>query len=54
MMIPHHEQAVEMADLVPTRTTNPDLLALAAAIKGAQDPEITQMQGWLSRPRSSR
>ena len=47
MMIPHHEQAVEMADLVPTRTTNPDLLALAAAIKGAQDPEITQMQGWL-------
>lgn len=47
MMIPHHEQAVEMADLVPTRTKNPDLLALAAAIKGAQDPEITQMQGWL-------
>lgn len=47
MMIPHHEQAVEMADLVPTRTTNTDLLALAAEIKDAQQPEITQMQGWL-------
>ena len=47
MMIPHHQQAVEMADLVPTRTTNADVLALAAGIKAAQQPEIDQMQGYL-------
>lgn len=47
MMIPHHEQAVEMADLVPTRSENAEVVALAAEIKGAQGPEITRMQGWL-------
>lgn len=47
-MIPHHEQAVEMSDLVPTRTQNPSVLALAAQIKQAQDPEITTMKGFLT------
>lgn len=47
MMIPHHEQAVEMSTLAETRSTNPDVLALAAQIKKAQSPEIRQMQGWL-------
>lgn len=47
MMIPHHAQAVEMADLVPDRTDNPEVLTLAAEIKGAQQPEIDQMTGWL-------
>lgn len=47
-MIPHHRQAVEMADLVEGRTENPDLLALAAAITAAQGPEIAQMTGWLT------
>lgn len=47
MMIPHHEQAVEMADMALSNTTNPVILELAAEIKAAQDPEIEQMRGWL-------
>ena len=48
MMIPHHQQAVEMSDLAISISTNKDVLALARQIKAAQDPEITQMQGWLT------
>ncbi|MFD4180023.1 DUF305 domain-containing protein [Rhodococcus sp. NPDC058514] len=48
MMIPHHQQAVEMAALAEGRTDNADLLALAGQIKAAQDPEIAQMTGWLT------
>ncbi|WP_430331658.1 DUF305 domain-containing protein [Rhodococcus sp. ACT016] len=47
MMIPHHEQAIEMAQLVPSRSSNPDVVALAAQIEKAQAPEIEQMEGWL-------
>jgi uncharacterized protein (DUF305 family) len=47
MMIPHHEQAVELATLAETHTTNPKILDLAARIKAAQAPEISQMRGWL-------
>ena len=47
MMIPHHEQAVEMSTLAETRSTNPEILALAARIKAAQSPEIEQMTVWL-------
>jgi len=46
-MIPHHAQAIEMADLVPDRSTNAKVLALAAAIEAAQGPEIAELQGWL-------
>lgn len=48
MMIPHHQQAVEMADLAPTRANDPELKDLAAKIKAAQDPEIATMSGWLT------
>ncbi|MFD4291982.1 DUF305 domain-containing protein [Rhodococcus sp. NPDC058505] len=48
MMIPHHQQAVEMAALAEGRTENPQLLALAEQIEAAQDPEIKQMTGWLA------
>jgi uncharacterized protein (DUF305 family) len=47
-MIPHHSQALEMAKLVPSRSTNPKVIDLASRIAKAQDPEIEQMQGWLS------
>jgi uncharacterized protein (DUF305 family) len=47
MMIPHHEQAVVMADLAPTRAQDPQILELATQIKGAQQPEIDQMAAWL-------
>ena len=47
LMIPHHRQAIEMADLAPTRASSPQVKALAAQIKAAQDPEIAQMTVWL-------
>ena len=47
MMIPHHEQAVELAGIAESNTTNPVILDLAERIKSAQQPEIDQMQGWL-------
>ena len=47
MMIPHHEQAVEMSTLAETRASSPEIKALAAEIKGAQQPEIDQMTAWL-------
>lgn len=46
-MIPHHAQAIEMADLALTNTTNPEVLSLANAIKAAQSPEIETLSGWL-------
>ena len=49
MMIPHHSQAVTMSELALANSTNPDVLALATAIRDAQGPEITQMQGWLDQ-----
>lgn len=47
MMIPHHEQAVEMAKLAATRAGSSEVKALASKIEGAQGPEITTMKGWL-------
>ena len=46
-MIPHHAQAVAMAELAEGRTSNPVVLDLAKRIKAAQDPEIELMTGWL-------
>lgn len=47
MMIPHHEQAVEMSTLAETRASDPWITELAAEIKGAQAPEIELMASWL-------
>lgn len=47
MMIPHHEQAVEMSTLAETRASSPQIKELAAEIKAAQQPEIDQMTAWL-------
>lgn len=47
MMIPHHEQAVELASLATTNTSNPLVLDLAARIAAAQQPEIDLMTTWL-------
>ncbi|MFE9058912.1 DUF305 domain-containing protein [Streptomyces mutabilis] len=47
-MIPHHRQAVEMADLAPERAGSPEVEKLAAEIKKAQDPEIRTLSGWLT------
>lgn len=46
-MIPHHQQAVEMADLAATRAESQEVKDLASDIKAAQGPEIETMTGWL-------
>lgn len=46
MMIPHHEQAIEMSEIAFLNTTNPDVLKLAQEIKDAQSPEIELMMSW--------
>lgn len=46
-MIPHHEQAIEMADLALTNAESPDVKDLAERITAAQGPEIETMRGWL-------
>jgi uncharacterized protein (DUF305 family) len=47
MVIPHHQQAVELAAMVPDRSNNPDVIALAAKIAGEQQPEIDTMKALL-------
>lgn len=47
-MIPHHQQAIEMSDmLLGKQGIDPEVVSLAEQIKSAQGPEIEQMQGWL-------
>jgi uncharacterized protein (DUF305 family) len=46
-MIPHHRQAVAMAELAGGRTENPAVLDLAARIEAAQAPEIDTLTAWL-------
>ena len=48
-MIPHHRQALEMAELVQSRTTRPELVKLAGDITNTQGDEISRMQRWLQR-----
>jgi len=49
-MIAHHEQAIEMAEIAldPTTGASAEVVDLATRIKGAQDPEVKVMTGWLT------
>ena len=48
MMIPHHEQAIEMSDIVLEKPgLDPRVAQLAQQIKAAQGPEIATLRGWL-------
>lgn len=47
MMIPHHQQAIEMAELAAERAESSEVEALATQIGEAQGPEIEAMTGWL-------
>ena len=47
-MVPHHQQAVTMADLALTQSTNPQIQDLATRIKLAQGQEISLLDGWLA------
>ena len=46
-MIPHHEQAVKMAELAATRASDPGVKKLAEEIKAAQEPEAVKMREFL-------
>ena len=48
MMIPHHEQALEMSIIALEVSKNNDVLAIAQGIFDGQDTEIQQMKSWLS------
>ena len=48
MMIPHHQQAIEMSDLALTKSSDSELLALAKDIRDGQGAEIVKMKAWLA------
>lgn len=47
MMIPHHQQAIDISNLAMKNSTNQELLDLAEIIARDQAAEITQMKAWL-------
>ncbi|GGM73613.1 DUF305 domain-containing protein [Lentzea pudingi] len=48
MMLPHHQQGVEMVALAEERAQNEELRMLAAAIEQTQATEADTMRGWLT------
>lgn len=48
MMIAHHKQAVEMAELAEDRAASPEVKRLASEIKTGQQKELETMSGWLA------
>ncbi len=46
-MIPHHRQAIEMSEMALGQAVSQQVKELAARIKAAQEPEISQMTGLL-------
>ncbi len=47
-MIPHHQQALEMSELVTERTNRQEIIEAAGRIKASQGDEINFMQKWLA------
>jgi uncharacterized protein (DUF305 family) len=48
-MIPHHEQAIEMADAIMAKPgALPDITQVAQQIKDTQAPQVETMQGFLA------
>ncbi|WP_409142027.1 DUF305 domain-containing protein [Cellulosimicrobium sp. RS] len=48
MMVPHHEQAIEMSDVILAKDgVDAQITGLANQIKDAQGPEIEQLNTWL-------
>jgi len=48
-MIPHHAQAVDMANLVETRTNRKEIVDISSRIKASQADEIKFMEEWLTQ-----
>jgi len=49
IMIPHHEDAISMADLALTRAQHPEIKQLSENIKVSQSREIEQMRAWYKK-----
>ena len=47
MMIPHHQQAIDISNVAMKVSKDAELLALAKKIAADQAAEITQMKAWL-------
>lgn len=45
-MIPHHEDAITMADIAQTKAQHSEIKKLSENIKKTQSEEITQMKNW--------
>lgn len=48
MMIPHHQQALDMSELALSLAESSDVRELATQIRDEQEPEISLMRSWLS------
>ncbi len=48
MMIPHHQGAIDMAEIVLEHGSDEETRALAQAIIESQSAEIEQMEAWLA------
>ena len=46
-MIPHHQQAIQMAKMAKMNASSPEVQQLAEKVEAAQGPEIGTMTGWL-------
>lgn len=46
-MVPHHQQAIDMARMATDRAESPEVKNLAQQIEAAQGPEIEKLNGWL-------
>ena len=49
IMLTHHQNAIEMADLIIQYGRDPEIVALAREIKDDQEMEIAEFQVWLSQ-----
>lgn len=47
MMVPHHEQALRMAALVPSRAGGTGVISVADRIRASQQPEVEVLRSWL-------
>lgn len=50
MMIPHHQSAIDMVDvLLAQKDVDPEVRKMAEAMRAAQAKEIVEMQKWLEK-----
>lgn len=48
MMLPHHEQAIQMSEMALTNTDSEDVLLTAKSILKFQNAEVQKMKTWLA------